>query len=120
MIGRSQNKSLMQFPLSENEVRPGVANTSQDLSFIEVTTLILIKQGDQIWLLYPIMRDTLAAKRKITTVITTPGQTSFSYDEHYVIFLFSERPITIVLVFLDSRGSLTQVWFFLLKGLSTV
>ena len=53
LTGRSETKSLTQFPLFEDEVGPGVANTKHDLSITEAAILILIKQGDQVWLPYP-------------------------------------------------------------------
>ena len=46
----SENKSMTQASPCEDEVRPGVANTSQKLSFTEVRVLVLIKQSGQIWL----------------------------------------------------------------------
>ena len=60
-MGRSENKSLTQIPPFEDKVRAEVTNTSQDLSFTEVIVLVLIKQGYEIWLPYPRMRDPVAA-----------------------------------------------------------
>ena len=64
------------------------------MSFTEVTTVIPIHQGGQIWLRYPRIRDALApTRRKRMRVIITTGLISFSNDENYVIFLFSERTV---------------------------
>ena len=43
-IGRSENKLLTQFLPFEDEVRPGVAYTSRELSFTEVIVLIPISE----------------------------------------------------------------------------
>ena len=69
-----------------------------------VTTLVLIKQSGQTWLLYLRMRDELVANRKrLMTVITTPGLTSLLSDKQWYFqsalfpiqfwVIFSERPI---------------------------
>ena len=62
-IGRSENKSATEFSLFEDEIRPGVANSAKELSFTEVTTLVLIKQ-DWSNLITTRIRDSLAANRK--------------------------------------------------------
>ena len=55
---------MIQFSPFKGKVRPGVANSLQELSFTEVTIPVLIKQGGQIWLAHPTMMDTLAVKGK--------------------------------------------------------
>ena len=72
----------------EDKVRPGVTSTQQELLFANITVLVPMKQGGEIWLQRPKMRDALAANRKnlILAPITTPRLPSFSND------LFSERP----------------------------
>ena len=43
-MGRSENKSTMQFSPLEKEVRLGVVHTLQAFSFAEVKIVVLIKQ----------------------------------------------------------------------------
>ena len=78
----------MQFSPLEHEVRSGIANTSIEFAFVEVTVLVLVsvlvKQGGRIWLTYPTMRHDI--------VIIFPGKNSFSNNESYVIRLLSKRP----------------------------
>ena len=63
----------------EDEVRPGAVSIPQELSFTEVTILVVIKQGGQIRSQYPRMNDALAANREklLTVITTTPGLTLF-------------------------------------------
>ena len=50
LIGRSENKSTMQSPPTEDEVRTGVPSIRQEFSSTEVTIFVFIKQGSQPWL----------------------------------------------------------------------
>ena len=75
-------------------VRLGAANTSQELSFIEVSVLVLIKQRGQIWLPYPEMKsEPVAANmkrlRRLSTLQVWPR---FRIMKIMSDFLFSERP----------------------------
>ena len=42
--GCSESKSMTYLELLEDEFRPGVVNTPQELSFTEVKTVVLVKQ----------------------------------------------------------------------------
>ena len=85
----------MLFSPFEDEVRPGVISTQQELLFTEVTILVLIKQGGQTSLQYPRKNDALKNSEKLLAITTTPGLSSFSMDKFFVILLFSERPIAV-------------------------
>ena len=44
---------MMQLSPFEDEVGPGVANTTQELSLTEVVILVFIEQSGEIWSRYP-------------------------------------------------------------------
>ena len=48
----------------DDKVRPGAAVTLQELSFSEVTVLVLIKHSGQIWIAYLRMRDAITPNLK--------------------------------------------------------
>ena len=86
-IGRSENKGTMQLSRFKNEVRPGVVHTLQEFLSAEVKIFVLIKQCGHIWPPYRLKKKELA--EKLTTVISTPGLTSFSNDKNcFISFIF--------------------------------
>ena len=63
-IGRSDNKSTMQFSPFENEVLPGVVHALQEFLFAEVKIFVLIKQGGHIWPPYRLKKERLAMNKR--------------------------------------------------------
>ena len=88
-IGRSENESTTQFSPSEDEVRPGVKRPRKTFHSQKWKSLSNQTGWPYLATISTNEERTCFEQEKLTTVISTPGLTSFSNDEICFIFLFS-------------------------------